>query len=73
MNEIPDPVTLLRAHHRAALDRQAELATEARALAVEVQEVTDQLATISRRVNAYRLILQAIATAQAPPKQEVTE
>lgn len=71
---IDDPITLLKAHQRTALDRQAELATEARALAARVEAVTTELATLARIVNAYNAILNLMRAATTPrPTTGTTE
>lgn len=62
---IDDPITVLKANHRAALDRQAELATESRALAARVEMVTTELAALTATVNAYGAILAAVKAATA--------
>jgi hypothetical protein len=67
---IVDPITLLRTNLRAALDRQAAFATEARALAARVNEVTTELATLARVVPAYRALLAAVDAARATTKTD---
>jgi hypothetical protein len=69
-SDIVDPITLLRTNQRAALDRQAALATEARALAARVNEVTTELATLARVVPAYRALLAAVDAARATTKTD---
>lgn len=72
MTDIPDPITALRNNYRTALDEQAALATEARALAARVTEVTAGLTLAGRRVIAYRAMLDAITKAQATRNETPT-
>lgn len=62
-SEHPDPITLLRQHQRQALDRQATLSIQARALATEVAQVTAELTEVTANVNLYRALLAAVARA----------
>lgn len=70
MTDIPDPITALRNNYRTALDQQAALATEARALATRVNEVTTGLTLVGRRVNEYRALIDAINKAQTKPEAD---
>lgn len=58
--EIPDPLVLLRDHHRAALDRQNELAIEARSLAARISHVASELPTVTARARVFGSLVAAL-------------
>lgn len=74
MNQHPTPLEVLRREHRRLLDRQAELSTQARALAQQVNDVTNELADLERQSQLYRAVLTILDTAmrKAQPPAEPT-
>lgn len=75
MTDIPDPVDALRNLHHQALDQQATLATQARALAVRVREVTAALNKATTQARLYGDILNALTrpATTAPAKTTRTK
>lgn len=57
---IPDPLTLLREQHRNALDREMELAIEARSLAARVGDLAKELPTVTMRARLYGALVAAL-------------
>lgn len=60
---IDDPIATLKQHHRANLDRQAELGIEARQLAARVETITAELTALAATLKLSGAILALMTTA----------